>query len=359
MTIEYASALASMRLRRTGPDYTLAERYQKRASEPSTQYALGGMQEVDGNFTSICLTEGLRVGKLVKDSITTKSDLKFQGSVPLNTHIRRGSDVDVLVITDRFFTYSTEGRKASTYAGTYTEAQATDDMKRLRKECETALINGYPAADVDITGSKSISVSGGSLLRKVDIVPANWFEGEQYQSSEQEYDKGIMVYDKHTQERPKNWPFLFMRKIDITNGKTQDGTKKAIRLIKNIINDSSRGLELSSYDVASIVWNMPIEWLNVSTQHELKILASVQAYLEYLRNRLPYAETLDTPDLSRKIFNKKEKLENLGKLSLEVDHLAEAVYAELKQKVRRDTLLNGNTSPDQIQQLLNEAVVAA
>lgn len=358
MTIDYATALASMRLRRIGED-ALTERYQKRATEPAIQYTLGAMQEVDPQYTAISVSEGTRVGTHVKDSVSFNVDLKLQGSVPLNTHIRKSSDVDVLVIIGSFFSYSDTGPKAAGYRQSGGYPNALSDMQKLRKECEEVLTSRYHAAKVNTTGGKSIAVSGGSLVRKVDIVPANWFDGDEYQDTGYTQLRGINVFDKNTNERPRNWPFLFMHEINLADTRTQGGTKRAIRLLKTIANDSSTRIEISSYDIASVVWNMPVELLNSSGPKELSILAAVQSYLEYLRSRVDFAKSLDTPDKSRKVFDKQEKMAELVKLGNEVDSLSRKVYDEVYSKISFGSIANGAATPEQVRKALFESVVAA
>lgn len=101
-------------------------------------------------------------------------------------------------------------------------------MQELRKECEIVLTEAYPAAEVDINGAKSISLSGGSFRRKVDVVPANWHDTVAYQLYEHKHLREIYVLDKHKLERTKNSPFIFMHQINQKDVITQGGTKKVI-----------------------------------------------------------------------------------------------------------------------------------
>lgn len=329
MTIEYQNALGEMRLRRRGTDYAIAERYQKRATQPAIQYALGSMQEVDPGYTRVSIEEGQRVAGHVKDGSERTVEIRMQGSVPLNTHIRRASDVDMLAINEGFFNYDKSGAKANLYASYPSfSVPAAQEMAAFRKECESILTTRFYAANVDTAGAKSIQVSEGSVVRKVDIVPANWYRGLEFQNTGLEQDKEIQIYNKETGERPKNHPFKFIHQVEIKDSITQGGVKKSVRMLKNIKNDSSSTIELSSYDITSLIWNMPNEWLNLAGAHDLTILANTQAYLEYLVNRPDFTKDLNTPDGSRKAIDTKEKMYALNLLSAEVTHLAQAVYEE-------------------------------
>ncbi len=357
MTIEYQNALSEMRLRRRGGDYAIAERYQKRATQPAIQYALGAMQEVEPDYTRVSIEEGQRVAGHVKDGSARTVEIRMQGSVPLNTHIRRASDVDMLVINEGFFNYDRSGAKASLYAS-YPDfpIPGTQEMATFRKECEDILTTRFYAANVDTTGAKAIQVSEGSVVRKVDIVPANWYCGLDFQNTGLEQDKEIHIYNKETGERPRNHPFKFLHQVEVKDTATQGGVKKSVRMVKNIKNDSPSEIELSSYDITSLIWNMPNEWLNLAGAHDLTILANTQAYLEYLINRPDFTKSLNTPDGSRKAIDTQDKMTALNLLSTEVTNLAQAVYEEGLEGVTSS--IYSRPSIDIVRQWLSEQRLA-
>lgn len=345
MSINYKESLSAMRVRRVGDDYILgkSELYESRGKSEATRYALGSMQQVDPEYTNTSIAEGERVSEHLGSSLSKNVSFRFQGSVPLNTHIRKASDIDLLVINETFFTYSTAGvrAKAGGYVGGYNNG--LNDMIALRKECEESLQSHYYAAKVDTTGAKSIALSGGSFKRKVDVVPANWFDGVNYQLYGHDYLREIEVLDKNVPEGIVNSPFLFMHEVNIKDTRTQSGAKKAIRMLKNIKNDSSRRIDLSSYDITSLIWHMPNEKLNQPNYMELSILAHTQEYLDYLCRRPVFAKDLNTPDNSRKIIDSEDKFLSLTALSREVDALAAAVYKEILPVM--PTLANSNQEP--------------
>lgn len=315
------------------------------------------MQEVDPEYTRVSFEEGQRVAGHVKDGSQRTVEIRMQGSVPLNTHIRRASDIDMLVINEDFFNYDQSGVQATVYA-TYPSfsVPATQEMAAYRKECEDILTKRFYAANVDISGAKSIQVSEGSVVRKVDIVPANWYRSADFQLTGLERDKEIQIYNKETAERPRNHPFKFMHQVEAKDALTQSGVKKSVRMLKNIKNDSSSKIELSSYDITSIIWNMPNEWLNLAGAHDLTILGNSQAYLEYLVNRPDFAKSLNTPDGSRKAIDKKEKIAALNLLSAEVTNLAQSVYEEGLKEVRNS--FHSRPSIDVVRQWLSEQRLA-
>lgn len=328
MAINYKEALGKMRNRRLGDDalsVLKTELYESRGKHDATRYALGAMQEVDPEYTRGSIEEGDRVKEHLNTALISVVEFRYQGSVPMNTHIRRGSDIDLLVIHGDFFSFDTSGAKSYGYGG-YDAAAA---MRNLRLKCEQSLTSRYHAAKVDTSGAKSIALSGGSFRRKIDVVPANWYDTKIYQLYGQEHLRDIQVFDKYTGERTNNSPFLFKQMIDLKDSQTQGGVKKVVRMLKNIKNDCTLDVALTNYDITSLVWHMHNDKRNMPPFLELALLANAQEFLDYLYNNPVVAKELYTPDHSRKIMDKEEKLEGLKRLSYEVDKLAEAVYKEL------------------------------
>src|SRR6266404_3751138 len=186
-----------------------AESWQKRASyQPNTQYALGAMQEVGPEYTRISRETAERVGKQLASSISL-IEFKLQGSVPLNVHIRGVSDVDLLSLQTGFLTYATIGvRSQQGYYGPSTTLTSLGVLWNLRNEVEKILKDKFPAATVDVSGGKAVSISGGSLARPVDVVPSHWFDSAAYQASREQHDRGITILDKKIPETVDNFPFL-------------------------------------------------------------------------------------------------------------------------------------------------------
>ena len=129
-------------------------------------------------------------------------DFKYQGSVPCNTHIKYHSDIDLLVIIDKFEIFENSARIRNRYMG-----DPKEDLTNLRAVCIEILKKSYSVADIE-KNSKSIKISGGSLRRHIDVVPANWYNSEKWYDTEIDYYRGIQIFDNKTKERHKNFPFL-------------------------------------------------------------------------------------------------------------------------------------------------------
>lgn len=341
----YTQKLANMRNRRLGLDSTnglsksasfieaaaLTEAYETRAKTEAIKYALGAMQALEPKYTQISFQEGERVRNQLNTGLQNAgipAAFDYQGSVPLNVHIRLASDIDLLVLHGGFVTVDWTGPKASTYSTL--PNSVLGDMLVLRSQCEQILDQKFPAVTVDKSGAKSISLSGGSLQRKVDVVPGHWHDTATYQNTKAKHDREVKILNKDEGTLISNRPFLHMLRIEEKNLVTNDGVKKVTRLLKSIRKDAVKDIKLSSYDIAALVWNFDNDALNKPYYLELSLVAETQRHLQYLVDNPGFTKTLVAPDLSRKIIDSPEKVLALQLLKMEVDQLAEDIARELK-----------------------------
>jgi hypothetical protein len=308
------------------------ELYETRSANTATRYALGSMQEVDPEYTKNSIAEGDRVKNQLARHLAglIPVDFQYQGSVPLNVHIKGVSDVDLLVLRTDFLTIDANGRLANTYSD-WTGEGPTKLLARLREKSEAALISAFPEADVVTSGAKSIAISGGSLRRKVDVVPSHWHDTAAFQASSEVKDRGVRILNKDLQQTILNLPFQHIHRVDEKDQRTNGGAKKVIRLLKNLRNDSDykASIGLSSYEIAGLVWHFDNAGLTVYPWQDLSLIATTKQNLDALVADRSRAMALLTPDLSRFILDSEEKFRALVLLSLEVDQLAEAVANEL------------------------------
>ncbi|MBV6410672.1 MAG: hypothetical protein GAKPKEKM_01494 [Rhodocyclaceae bacterium] len=340
----YAQKLADMRSRRLGVDSvavlsksaefaeatTFREAYETRSQSEATKYALGAMQALEPKYTQVSVQEGERVRNQLNTGLQNVGipvTFEYQGSVPLDIHIRFASDIDLLVLHDEFVTLDWTGPRASFYSRR--TGSILDDMLHLRKQCELILERQFPMVKVDKTGPKSISLSGGSLRRKVDVVPSHWHDTATFQATHAKHDREVKVLHRDERTLLTNRPFLHMKRIEDKDLVTHGGLKKVIRLLKNLKHDSGKDIKLTSYDIAALAWHLDDADLNKPYYLELSLIAEAQRYLQLLVNNPQLAVSLVVPDGSRNIIDLGEKFSALQLLKLEVDQLATDIAREL------------------------------
>jgi len=254
------------------------------------------MQPIDPVYTANTISEGERVKSQLQKSLSESCEYGYQGSVTNDTHIKAGSDIDLLTLIEKFYTLESPQKPISPYIG-----DPVQDLVDLRNASERILKQAFPEVKVDCSGSKSISLSGGSLKRKVDVVASNWFNSNNYANSSLKIDRGVQILDKDKKQRVLNYPFLHNHRIEMKDREVGGTLRKAIRLMKSLKYDSE-AVNVSSYDICGIAYNIPTERLHIARQYDLSIVAICHGYcLELVNNEL-LRNSLDVPNKTRKVF---------------------------------------------------------
>jgi hypothetical protein len=318
-------------------DYRHKEDYEKLPETPGVKYAIGSMSPVDPTSTKVSVEEGERVADTLISSLRAcgiNATRELQGSVALDIHIKGHSDVDMLVILSDVIRIQTPAKSGIFYVDSSDTRSMVDIVSELRFESEKKLCSRYPQAKVDCSNGKSISMQGGSLRRKIDIVPSCWYDNHTYQISKLECDRGISIYNKKDHELITNLPFTHIKKVDDRDLIYTGNLKRVARLLKNMVADmpvykKEKAEKLSSYDIAAIAYNMDGR-LNVPGYLSLGLVELTNQYLSYLINNPWERNALIVPDGSRNIFDKEEKVEALGILQNDIYDLTKSIYKELR-----------------------------
>lgn len=267
--------------------------------DTASEYVKRAMAELSERSTKISYEEGEGVKSQLIKELPNYSffnpDFEYQGSVPCNTHIKYHSDIDLLVIIDKFVTVENKNRIKKRYLG-----NPKEDMIDLRAACIKILNETYSVADVE-KNSKSITISGGSLKRKIDVVPSNWYNSENWYIYKKDYYRGVQIFDNKTKKRITNFPFLNIRRIGKKDYKTHNNYRPLVRLTKNLKEDSDNKIDISSYDIQALFYNMPDKLYFSDTATLLK---NTICYLHELINDSYLYQSLTVPDETRKISDK-------------------------------------------------------
>lgn len=300
----------------------LNEVYRGIQQSESVRYAIGAMQPIDPEYTRNTFAQGDRVRDQLARRLTQSCDYRYQGSTTNDTHIRARSDVDLLVILTAWYWLQPPQVPANPYRG-----DEKQDMRALRSESEESLQDAFPAADVDGDGSKAICIDGGSLTRRIDVVPATWYNSNHFAQTGDETVRGVRVFDIETGAFITNYPFLHNACIDVKDARTLGGLRKAARLMKSLKYDSDT-VTLSSYDIVSIAYNIPDNQLAFAPPFELRIVDSSHDYCVQLSRDASLRSTIHVPNGTRPVFGGRD-----GATEKQLDELV----AELRQ-LRQDIL---------------------
>ncbi len=309
------------------------EIYNKVKEASSIRYAIGSMQPVDPRYTEITFEEGDRVKNQLINGLKAQGigcEYKYQGSVTSDTHIKAHSDIDLLEVTEVF--YFLEPPQIPKYPYTGNSKQVISTLKQTSQEL---LTDKFPAANVDGSNSKAITICGGSLCRKIDVVPAVWWDTVEYSQSLDLKHRGVKILDQKNDLWIDNKPFLHNDRINARDRMFNGALRKVIRLLKSLKYDSE-SVALSSYAIASLAYNMDDQLLATGMFQDLQLVSKTKVYLDKLSEDKVLRESIMVPNGLHKVFaNGQATVEGLNDLRTELDDLLEAIQKNLQKSFRK------------------------
>ena len=320
--------------RRTDPEvskftaFSANEAYKAVQEGENIKYALGAMQPVDPEYTKNTYSECERVqNQLAKafDAADISVDFDHQGSVTNDTHIKARSDIDLLTVVQRFHWVELPNRPTIPYTG-----DAVADLRAARKTAITTLQSKFPEATVT-PGNKSVKISDGSLRREVDVVSCAWWHTVEYRQTSDRKWLGIGILDNPTGEEIKNKPFLHNDRIEARDKAKRGHIRRIARLLKSLRNDSEGRVNLSSYDIVGIAYNIYDHLVDsVAEGHELPLLEKTDQWLNVLEYSEGVRIEIEVPNKTRKVFcTGGATLQELRALRKELNDLMSSIKIEL------------------------------
>ncbi len=272
---------------------------------------------------------------------------KYQGSVMTNTHVSGNSDIDLLAISDKSYggdwaqidKYLTESAFRSNLSCAsiqkleteksiaFSPGSIVDDLRAIRNDSERILTSRYDICD--ISKPKSIKLRNQNLRRDVDVVIANWYDDVQSVINDKGDYRGIQIYDKdnHSKENP-DYPFLSIRRINERGDATSGRLRKMIRFLKNIRNESDQNIQLTSFDINAVCYDIVVS--NYQYSNPLQLVRVINTQLRSICNDTSHADRIVSVDGREYIFRYDPgKLGNLRKVLGEV----ESIYTDLHQQI--------------------------
>lgn len=307
------------------------EVYKRMDKSESVRYAIGAMQPIDPEYTKNTFLQGERVQSQLEERLHQKCEIEFQGSTSTDTHIKARSDVDMLLVRKGWVWIEDSQPSNNPYAG-----DPRVDMRQLRTDANVALGKAFPTAKVDDSRPCAIRLTGGSLTRDVDVVPATWFDTHDYVRTQDKVVRGVKILNKEINEFIANLPFLHKRRIEERDQETRGGLRKAIRLMKTLMYDSEGRVKMSSYNICGIAYNIPKSDLTVQRPRELAILEACHLYCAGLISDNFTRDSIRTPNGHRPVFGGTEgaTLSQLVALSTEISNLRLDILRENTRAIR-------------------------
>ena len=301
------------------------------------------MKGVEPEYTK----KSREAGERVKDHLSKKLDnivFRYQGSVMTNTHIKGHSDIDLLTISDKFYSYDSINitgllgspeKKEKYYQSSITKLErevnlspylgnSIQDLSEIRLDSERILSGIYGICD--ISKGKAIKIKNLSLNREVDIVVANWYDDISSIINDKGDYRGIQVYDKNTNSiGDPDYPFLSIERINKRSSETNGRLKKMIRFLKNLKADSDRKIDLTSFDINAVCYDIKVNIYKYLSFYEL--VPVIYNQIKEIATNNDVADNIISVDSREYIFKyNTQKKENLKLLLMEI----ETVFIDLK-----------------------------
>jgi hypothetical protein len=335
MKKDYSKRLENLRNRRYDgllQKAILTESFAKTKLGDSSKYVLESMRQIDPEYTKNTFKASENIQGNLKDGLQKEKievTFRHQGSIETNTHIELHSDIDILTITEKFF--SLEPPQVPTFPY---EGDPLKDLLDLRNKSFTILNGIYD--QIDNSNSKSIKVFPTNPKRKVDVVFSNWYNSNDYNRLKNEVYRGVRIYDKDAHTRKLDFPFLNAAAINNKDLQVQGNLKKLIRLLKTVKADAEYEINLSSFEISSCLYNIPNQDLYLLEEFQLRLLPIASQQLNNLITDDNYRQNLLSPNGKETVFkNSENKVLELKKLKREIDELVE----DLKEELLKSKLL--------------------
>lgn len=287
-------------------------------SDDAISYISECAEPLDDEYTQRILN-GANAVKRTLVSKNIDAEYEFQGSVTNNTHIKIHSDIDLLVITN---TYVALEHPLAPEPGNEWTGNPVEHLIGLRANCEKHLLENF-SDSINSYGAKSIGVHNAQLACKVDVVPANWMDTKRYRETNKKIYRGIQVLDKKTRKRLKNFPFLHNHLLDVKDNEYAGALRRLIRLLKSIRSDSEPPIEVTSYDIVALCYNMPDAHWPTDLGDDLALLSAFLKFTGMLIIQDSLRDSLKVPNGTRKVF---------GENCLDVNNLA-TLYLQMRELV--------------------------
>lgn len=250
-------------------------------------------------------------------------DYELQGSLETDTNIEV-SDVDLLTIVGRYYFI----QPGTPNDNPYTESDPDEDIKNLRKQAIGILESTY---DIVMVKDKCVRIFNKNLGRFVDVVFAFWHHTPEYKRTGRRFYRGVKIGSRNASA---DYPFAHIENVNAKGAATNDGSKRAIRLLKTLKEDCETiSIEnVSSFHLTTIVHNMNDADLMFSMAYSADyiIAKNVSTMLSKVISDSNFRNSLQSPNGTEKPFVGKNVVEELNAIKTDLDELIRDVEKEIQ-----------------------------
>lgn len=330
-TLNYTKRLANLQNRKFDRELNeslFSKSFSARDLPDNVKYLVESMRPIDQKYHNKTIIAASRVQKHLQDGFNLHFNRAYrtQGSVMTATNIKVHSDFDLLTIIDKYFYPEISN------GNNYTDSDPNDDIRELRKQATKILKNIYD--EVDDTGEKSISVFNKSLNRKIDIVFCFWYNSQKYEDTKyernDEYYRGIYLYKFPNGPKERDFPFAHIYQVNSKGDSTSDGSRRGIRLLKNLRADCDNELKfVKSFHLTAIVHSVANNNLIYSPGNELSIAKAMSTEMSTILQNPTYRKEIKSPNGTENPLVKDETVSEIKRLKEDLDTLIDDSAKEI------------------------------
>lgn len=319
----------------------------------SDDYVRFAMAAVDHKFTEDIKKAGNNVKTHLQRTLSNV-DYEYQGSVMTDTHIKANSDIDLLVISNRFYNIPSNFELQSLIndyslnTSQRTLAQDIINSPRFTEDSDAVLLQNRILSEetlqrqyisCDTKKSKCITIYNSDLRKYVDTVIACYNDDVfSLKNLREKKYRGIKIYEKNVGTGKTDHPFFTIDSINTKSALAHGRLKKMIRFLKNFMFDSSYNYqELKSFGVNIICYNIEVSRYN--TLHYVELLLIIQQQLKKIIMDKIYMSSLTSIDGSEKLFYDSNgnfydnKFNEVKQLENELSLLINDIYYNFKKAI--------------------------
>lgn len=311
----------------------ISKSFNTREIPENLKYLVEATRKIDSKYNAKTVEAANRVQKHLEDGLNLhfRRAYRTQGSVITSTNIKVHSDFDLLTIVDRYHYHAPSVPVKSLY----TFSEPSDDIKNLRTQSAKILKGIYD--EVDDSGEKCISIFNKSLGRKVDVVFGFWYNTEKYEETNDEYYRGI----KFSTTGTPDYPFAHLYNVNYKGDSTLDGSRKAIRLLKNLKADSESKIDLlKGFHCTSLIHSIEDSLLKHPYSSELSLAKATSTELGKLIDNAAYRRSVLSPNKRETPFLKDEFASDLQLIKEDLDELIVDCSKEIGSSAIQKALLS-------------------
>ncbi|RED93178.1 hypothetical protein [Marinoscillum furvescens] len=282
------------------------------------KYALEAMEEIDPSYAYKTYHIAKRIQERLEKSFDATGvgvDFRYQGPIQTETHIVLYGGVELIILA----------RTLDKKPWIKVENIATHVMQTLS--------GAGVFTKVDYSTKERIILQSSKPSCEVKILPAIWLDNPDFISTKREIDRGICEYNLDKKTRRKYLPFLNIARVNAKDQRCNGGLKKMIRLLSTLQRDANDPINLSNYEISSVLYAIPDKQLKFNPEYSLSLLGVVGAQLNRVLADRSYRETLISPSEKERVFGTRPHAPlELEKLKAEFDALVSDLNEELKQE---------------------------